>query len=42
MNRARQESITTEIMEIIGGAEAMASDDDGDDDLVAIISEAVS
>jgi F-type H+-transporting ATPase subunit gamma len=26
MNRARQESITTEIMEIVGGAEAMSSD----------------
>jgi F-type H+-transporting ATPase subunit gamma len=25
MNRARQDSITTEIMEIVGGAEAMAS-----------------
>jgi hypothetical protein len=24
MNRARQESITTEIMEIVGGAEALA------------------
>ena len=30
MNRARQDSITTEIMEIVGGAEAMKSDgDDG-------------
>ena len=28
MNRARQESITTEIMEIVGGAEAMRSGDD--------------
>lgn len=28
MNRARQDSITTEIMEIIGGAEALDSDDD--------------
>jgi F-type H+-transporting ATPase subunit gamma len=26
MNRARQDSITTEIMEIVGGAEALASD----------------
>jgi F-type H+-transporting ATPase subunit gamma len=25
MNRARQDSITTEIMEIVGGAEAMSS-----------------
>jgi F-type H+-transporting ATPase subunit gamma len=30
MNRARQDSITTEIMEIVGGAEAL---DSGDDDL---------
>ncbi len=28
MNRARQEAITTEIMEIVGGAEALGSDDD--------------
>jgi F-type H+-transporting ATPase subunit gamma len=28
MNRARQDSITTEIMEIVGGAEALAGDDD--------------
>jgi len=28
MNRARQDSITTEIMEIVGGAEALGSDDD--------------
>lgn len=27
MNRARQDSITTEIMEIVGGAEALGSDD---------------
>ncbi|MBM3730094.1 MAG: F0F1 ATP synthase subunit gamma [Actinobacteria bacterium] len=32
MNRARQDSITTEIMEIVGGAEALGSG--GDDDLV--------
>ena len=31
MNRARQDSITTEIMEIVGGAEALGS---GDDDVV--------
>jgi F-type H+-transporting ATPase subunit gamma len=30
MNRARQESITTEIMEIVGGAEGLADDDDAD------------
>ncbi len=28
MNRARQEAITTEIMEIVGGAEGLAEDDD--------------
>jgi F-type H+-transporting ATPase subunit gamma len=28
MNRARQDSITTEIMEIVGGAEALGSDDE--------------
>ena len=28
MNRARQESITTEIMEIVGGAEGLSEDDD--------------
>ena len=26
MNRARQDAITTEIMEIVGGAEALSSD----------------
>ncbi len=26
MNRARQDAITTEIMEIVGGAEALAGD----------------
>jgi F-type H+-transporting ATPase subunit gamma len=31
MNRARQDSITTEIMEIVGGAEALGS---GEDDIV--------
>lgn len=30
MNRARQEAITTEIMEIVSGSEAMADDDDHD------------
>jgi F-type H+-transporting ATPase subunit gamma len=36
MNRARQDAITTEIMEIVGGAEAMSQDDDGDlEDLIA-------
>lgn len=29
MNRARQDSITAEIMEIVGGAEALAADDHG-------------
>ena len=33
MNRARQESITTEIMEIVGGAEAMGDDDGADEAL---------
>ena len=28
MNRARQDSITTEIMEIVGGAEALGGADD--------------
>jgi F-type H+-transporting ATPase subunit gamma len=32
MNRARQDAITTEIMEIVGGAEAMAQGADGADD----------
>ncbi|MDH3679323.1 MAG: F0F1 ATP synthase subunit gamma [Acidimicrobiia bacterium] len=31
MNRARQESITTEIMEIVGGSEALAEDEDTDE-----------
>lgn len=31
MNRARQDAITTEIMEIVGGAEAMSQGGDGDD-----------
>lgn len=31
MNRVRQEAITTEIMEIIGGAEALGSDDASED-----------
>ena len=30
MNRARQEAITTEIMEIVSGSEAMSDDGDGD------------
>jgi hypothetical protein len=29
MNRARQDSITTEIMEIVGGAEALSQGDGG-------------
>ena len=32
MNRARQEQITTEIMEIVGGAEALGSGHGGHDD----------
>lgn len=31
LNRARQDAITTEIMEIVGGAEALDDDDDDDD-----------
>jgi F-type H+-transporting ATPase subunit gamma len=34
MNRARQDSITTEIMEIVGGAEAMSQDGHDEDDLL--------
>jgi F-type H+-transporting ATPase subunit gamma len=34
MNRARQDSITTEIMEIVGGAEALAQDSDTPGDLL--------
>ena len=34
MNRARQDSITTEIMEIVGGAEALRQADNGASDLV--------
>ena len=32
MNRARQEQITTEIMEIVGGAEALQADDGADEE----------
>ena len=35
MNRARQESITTEILEIVGGAEALAQTAGGEVDLLA-------
>ncbi|HEX4868442.1 MAG TPA: F0F1 ATP synthase subunit gamma, partial [Acidimicrobiales bacterium] len=35
MNRARQDSITTEIMEIVGGAEALRQGQAGGADLVA-------
>jgi len=35
MNRARQDAITTEIMEIVGGAEALRAHDIDHDDLVA-------
>jgi F-type H+-transporting ATPase subunit gamma len=34
MNRARQEAITTEIMEIVGGAEALSNDKGSDGDLM--------
>ena len=34
MNRARQDAITTEIMEIVGGAEALKGDKDGSDDML--------
>ena len=34
MNRARQDAITTEIMEIVGGAEALRQDKGGSDDLL--------
>src|SRR5205085_4562818 len=35
MNRARQDAITTEIMEIVGGAEALGQGGDIDNDLLA-------
>ena len=35
MNRARQDAITTEIMEIVGGAEALAADKGVAEDLIA-------
>ena len=38
MNRARQDAITTEIMEIVGGAEALGSGAAIDDDLLATLS----
>ena len=34
MNRARQDAITTEIMEIVGGAEALGADKGGNEDLL--------
>ncbi len=34
MNRARQDAITTEIMEIVGGAEALKADKVGDEELL--------
>jgi F-type H+-transporting ATPase subunit gamma len=34
MNRARQDAITTEIMEIVGGAEALRAGTQKADDLV--------
>jgi F-type H+-transporting ATPase subunit gamma len=35
MNRARQDAITTEIMEIVGGAEALRQGQSGSSDLIA-------
>jgi hypothetical protein len=35
MNRARQDAITTEIMEIVGGAEALRQGQSGGSDLIA-------
>ncbi|HEX9258923.1 MAG TPA: FoF1 ATP synthase subunit gamma, partial [Acidimicrobiales bacterium] len=40
MNRARQDAITTEIMEIVGGAEALGSDAKTDTDLRTVRTEA--
>jgi F-type H+-transporting ATPase subunit gamma len=37
MNRARQDAITTEIMEIVGGAEALSADKRGDDSATHIL-----
>ena len=37
MNRARQDSITTEIMEIVGGAEALGADERHDDSATHIL-----
>ena len=34
MNRARQDAITTEIMEIVGGAEALRQAQSGGEDLL--------
>src|SRR5690606_20453245 len=34
MNRARQDAITTEIMEIVGGAEALSQDKGSEEDLI--------
>jgi F-type H+-transporting ATPase subunit gamma len=42
MNRARQEAITTEIMEIVGGAEGLSADDDDDIDLQLLLDPAAS
>jgi hypothetical protein len=36
MNRARQDTITTEIMEIVGGAEALAQSSSDDDTEAAL------
>jgi hypothetical protein len=34
MNRARQDAITTEIMEIVGGAEALKKDTEDEEDII--------
>jgi F-type H+-transporting ATPase subunit gamma len=36
MNRARQDAITTEIMEIVGGAEALSQDERNEDELLPL------
>jgi F-type H+-transporting ATPase subunit gamma len=41
-NQARQAEITTEIMEVVGGAEALTSSDDGDDSGFSRVPAAVS
>ena len=41
MNRARQDSITTEIMEIVSGAEALQGDDEPDLEQMLVVAQAV-